>query len=406
MGLSLLSATQPTNRDCARRYTASFSAAAKILLLKFNRNALAWIGAMIVALAVAVPAFAYSDLPEVSGFSNYYPWFNEVPQDRGQQSFQYFLAYHPYIAAALSHNPGLLYNAGWRSEQPALEQYLDNHPYVWQELNGPDWAEGPAETQWGYYDDQHQWRDAYWWHLNRPDWFYDNHQQWASLDSRWYEQDGAYDNQHQWHYGEWWYNQNPNWVSSNHPAWLQQHHNWENASEQQKYRQQQGIHQPGEPSNQQQAAIDRRENQNQELNQQHQANVEQQQQNERQANQQRQANLEQQHQANLHQEQATQQNRRDLNEQHQANVQQQAMREETEQNQRRANQEQNLEDRQQEKAHQQQDQQHATEQQEANAHEQRNTHQEMNREAAPDGHQGHQQASPQHNEHNGDHNQH
>jgi hypothetical protein len=393
MGLSLLSAAQPNSRDCEKRNGASFSVAAKISVLRFSRNALAWIGAMIVALAVAVPAFAYSEMPEVSGFSNYYPWFNEVPQDRGQQSFQYFLAYHPYIAAALSHNPGLLYDAGWRSEQPALEQYLDNHPYVWQELNGPDWAEGPAETQWGYYDDEHQWRDAYWWHLNRPDWFYDNHQQWASLDSRWYAQDGAYDNQHRWHYGEWWYNQNPDWVTSNHPAWLQQHHNWENASQQQKYRQQQGIHQPGEPNNQQQAAIDRRENQTQELNQQHQGNVE------------------QQHLANLQQEQATQQNRRDLNEQHQANLQQQAMREETQQNQRRVNQEQNLENRQQEKAHQQQDQQHAMGQQQANAHEQRSMHQEneqqhMNREPAPAAHQERQQAQPQHNEHGGDHNQH
>jgi len=393
MGLSLLSAAQPNNRDCEKRNAASFSVAAKIPVLRFGRNALAWIGAMIVALAVAVPAFAYSDMPEVSGFSNYYPWFNEVPQDRGQQSFQYFLAYHPYIAAALSHNPGLLYDEGWRSEQPALEQYLDNHPYVWQELNGPDWAEGPAETQWGYYDDEHQWRDAYWWHLNRPDWFYDNHQQWASLDSRWYAQDGAYDNQHRWHYGEWWYNQNPDWVTSNHPAWLQQHHNWENASEQQKYRQQQGIHQPGEPENQQQAAIDRRENQTQELNQQ------------------RQANVEQQHQANIQQEQASQQNRRDLNEQHQANLQQQAMREDTQQNQRRANQEQNVENRQQEKAHQQQGQQHVMEQQQANAHEQRSMHQEneqqhMNREQAPDAHQERQQAQPQHNDHGSDHNQH
>jgi hypothetical protein len=177
-------------------------------------------------------------MPQVSGFSNDYPWFNDVAQYQGDQSFRWFLANHPNIAQALSRNPGLLYNARWRSRVPALQQYLANHPYEWQALNGQDWANGPAETQWGDYDNQHQWRDAYWWHQNNPNRFYDNHQEWASLDSRWLDEDGAYDQQRRWHYGEWWYNQNANWVTANHPNWLNEHRNWEGEAEQQNYRQQ------------------------------------------------------------------------------------------------------------------------------------------------------------------------
>jgi hypothetical protein len=416
MGLSLPSGAQPTNRNYATRGVNN-------LLLNAARQptvkqtTLALLGAIFLALGAAAPALAYPEIQPVPGFSNYYPWFNEVPQDPGPQSFRYFLAYHPYIAAALSHNPGLLYSAGWRSQQPALEQYLENHPYVWQELNGPYWAEGPAQTQWGYYDDQHQWRDAYWWHLNQPNWFYNNHQQWSSLDSRWLSQDGAYDNQHQWHYGEWWYNQNPAWVASNHPGWLQQHHDWENASEQQKYRQQQGMNQPGAARNEQQASLDRRELQTQQLNQQRRANIEKQpesgQQNQRQVNQQRQASLEQQHEANVQQEQATQQNRQAATQQRQAKVQQRAMREETQQNQERANQEQSLENRQQEKDHQQQNQQRATGEQRADARQQESMRQENSqpqhegREQAPASHEEHQQVQQQqHGQGGGNHNQH
>jgi hypothetical protein len=210
---------------------------------RFRASRLAWLGATLLALAMAAPASAQVQVtiqfgrPQARGFSNNYPWFNDVPQYQGNQTFQYFLAYHPDIAQALALNPGLLYDASWRSEYPDLEQYLNTHPYEWQALNNANWSTGPAETQWGYYDNQHQWRDAYWWHENDANWFYDSHQDWASLDSRWLIQDGAYDQQNQWHYGEWWYNQNPTWVTSNHPAWLSQHQNWSSASEQQSYRQ-------------------------------------------------------------------------------------------------------------------------------------------------------------------------
>jgi hypothetical protein len=197
---------------------------------------LTWCGAILLAFGIAAYAMAEVSTPSVRGFSNNYPWFDDVTQYRGNMSFQWFLANHQKIAETLARTPGLLYDANWRSRFPSLGRYLANHPYEWQELNGENWADGPTQTQWGAYDDQHQWRDAYWWHRNNPNFFYDNHRNWASLDSRWLDEDGAYDQQHQWHYGEWWYNQNPNWVTSNHPNWLREHPNWKGLKEQQNYR--------------------------------------------------------------------------------------------------------------------------------------------------------------------------
>lgn len=193
-------------------------------------KSIVWLGAALFALAIAAPAPAQVTIqigtPQVPGFSNYYPWFNDVPQYQGDQTFRWFLANHPNIAEALSRNPSLLYDANWRSQYPGLEQYLASHPYEWQALNDEYWSTGPAETPWGDYDDEHQWRDAYWWHQNNPDWFYDNHPDWVSLDPRWRDRDGDYDQQHVWHYGQWWYQKDPGWVNTHHPNWIKQHENW------------------------------------------------------------------------------------------------------------------------------------------------------------------------------------
>ncbi|HVB55166.1 MAG TPA: hypothetical protein VNE63_01870 [Candidatus Acidoferrales bacterium] len=230
-------------------------------------KSMVWLGGLLFALAVAAPAPAQVTIqiggPQVPGFSNYYPWFNDVPQYQGDQTFRWFLAYHPNIARALSRNPGLLYNASWRSQFPALEQYLANHPYVWQALNNQYWSTGPAETQWGDYDDQHQWRDAYWWHHNNPDWFYSNHSDWVSLNPRWRDQDGAYDQQHRWHYGQWWYQQDPNWVKTHHPNWLQQHRNWTNQAAQRQDQQRQATREQQQRNAQQQQAVRQQNQQNQ-----------------------------------------------------------------------------------------------------------------------------------------------
>jgi hypothetical protein len=273
-----------------------------------------WCAGFLLLLGLAAPAMAEFSMPEVPGFSNNYPWFNEVSQYRGNQSFQWFLANHPNIASTLARNPGLLYNANSRSQFPALEQYLEHHPYEWQSLNAQNWAEGPAETRWGDYDDQHQWRDAYWWHRNNPNSFYDHHQDWASLDSRWLNEDGAYDGQRRWHYGEWWYNQNPNWVTANHPNWLREHQNWQGQEEQQNYRHQHAMIQ----ENQQ----DRNFQQRQATHQQDRSNRLQNQQNQQAAIDRRQANLEQQRTMHRDNQRQDQMNRQQHQEQRQADREQ------------------------------------------------------------------------------------
>jgi hypothetical protein len=312
---------------------------------------LKWMGAILFGLAIAGPASAQVQVriefgrPQAYGFSNNYPWFNDVPQYQGDQSFQYFLAYHPDIARALSRNPGLLYNAAWRSDNPALEDYLDSHPYVWEALNNANWATGPAQTRWGYYDNQRQWRDAYWWHQNDPSWFYDNHQDWSSLDSRWLIQDGAYDQQRRWHYGEWWYNQNPGWVTTNHPMWLSQNQNWSTPSVQQAYRQRHAmvaLNQQQLQQNQQQQTLNHRQanlqQQQRQMNRQQNLQSEQRAINPRQANTQQQQNMRQdnhrQQQANRQQHQ---QNQQRMTNQHQANAQQQQNARQQNQRQQQAN---------------------------------------------------------------------
>jgi hypothetical protein len=274
-----------------------------------------WLGAVLFALDVAAPAPAQVTIqfgePQVPGFSNYYPWFNDVPQYQGDQTFRWFLAYHPNIARALARNPRLLYDANWRSQFPALEQYLANHPYEWQALNNEYWSTGPAETQWGDYDDQHQWRDAYWWHQNNPDWFYSNHPDWVSLDSRWRDRDGDYDQQHQWHYGQWWYQQDPNWVKTHHPDWLRQHRNWTNQAAQQQNQQQdqqrQVMREQQQRNLQQQQAVHQQNQQNQQQDQQRQTMREQQQRNHPQQQAAHQQNQQNQQQATTRQEHQQQQ---------------------------------------------------------------------------------------------------
>ena len=296
------------------------------------------------ALAITTPAGAQYGEPSVSGFSSDYPWFNNVPQYQGNQSFRWFMANHPDIAGALARQPGLLYDANWRSQFPALEEYLANHPYLWQALNDQYWSEGPAETQWGDYDNG-QWRDAYWWHQNNPSWFYDNHMNWAALDSRWLSQDGAYDDQRQWHYGEWWYNQNPSWVTSNHPNWVASHREWARPAEQQRYRQQHAMVQ----QNQQRAIEPRQatqqpnENERRQNQQNQQRTVEQRQANVQQEQTMRQHNEQALQQQHVQQQQAVHENQQRAVEQRQANVQHEQTMRQGNQHQQEMNQQRNQE---------------------------------------------------------------
>lgn len=78
-------------------------------------KSIVWLGAALFTLVIADPASAQVTIqigtPQVPGFSNYYPWFNDVPQYQGDQTFRWFLANHPNVARELARNPGLLYNA-------------------------------------------------------------------------------------------------------------------------------------------------------------------------------------------------------------------------------------------------------------------------------------------------------
>jgi hypothetical protein len=65
-------------------------------------------------------------------FKQPYP-VNAVPQYQERRSFDWFLANRD-PAEMKVHNPGLLYEGNWRSQVPALQQYLAQHLYEWQEL--------------------------------------------------------------------------------------------------------------------------------------------------------------------------------------------------------------------------------------------------------------------------------
>ena len=54
----------------------------------------------------------------------------------------------------------MIYDENWRMQHPQLQAFMQANPNVWT------WLE-----QWGEYDTQNQWHDAYWWHRNNRDWF-------------------------------------------------------------------------------------------------------------------------------------------------------------------------------------------------------------------------------------------
>ncbi len=176
--------------------------------INFGKS-LALTAALLCLLSFATPARAQYYEPE--GFPVTYPWFANAPGE----SLRQFLYYHPEVSAELSADPELIYNRGWRLSHPELEAFVVTHPDVWTQL-----------TSWGDYDDDNAWHDAYWWHDNNPDWFYESHPGWVALWPAWYNADGDYDENHVWHYGGWWYRNNPGWVSSRHPEWLRTHQAW------------------------------------------------------------------------------------------------------------------------------------------------------------------------------------
>ena len=105
--------------------------------LRSFRKSLTWSGVILFGLAVTAPAMAEVSMPRVSDSSNHRTRFNAVPQHQEKRSSGWFLASRdPNIAEMKVRNPGLLYEGNWRSQVPALQPYLAQHFYEWQEL---DW---------------------------------------------------------------------------------------------------------------------------------------------------------------------------------------------------------------------------------------------------------------------------
>ena len=143
---------------------------------------------------------------------------------RTEAQYQQFLDTHPDIRADLQRNPSLVSNPGYLSRHQGLAQWMNQHPYM------------RNEVRWGDYDSNHQWHDADWWHRNNPDWMYDHHPEWANANPAW-RNDGDWDDQHRWHDRDWWVNHNHAWVEQHHPNWAenQEHHEYENREEHHEY---------------------------------------------------------------------------------------------------------------------------------------------------------------------------
>jgi hypothetical protein len=104
--------------------------------LRSFRKSLAWSGVILFGLAVAARATAEVSMPQVPDSSNNDTRFNVVPQYQEGCSFDWFLANHdPNIAEVKVRSPRLLHGGNSRSQFLALQPYLAQHLYDWQELD-------------------------------------------------------------------------------------------------------------------------------------------------------------------------------------------------------------------------------------------------------------------------------
>jgi len=91
---------------------------------------------ILFGLAVAARAMAEVSTPRVPDSSNNHARFSAFPQYQERPSLDWFLANHdPNIAEIKVRSPGLLYDGNSRSQVLALQPYLAQHLYDWQELD-------------------------------------------------------------------------------------------------------------------------------------------------------------------------------------------------------------------------------------------------------------------------------
>jgi len=135
------------------------------------------------------------------------PAFAQAPAPQTETMLQDYIRTHPEV----QRDPALFNNPAYLSQHPGLARFLQNHPY----------AELQTERM-GAYDQNHQWRNADWWHNNDPNWVEAHHPEWNKSHPAW-ANDGAYDDAHQWHKSEWWAHNRPDWVKEHHPQWAEAH---------------------------------------------------------------------------------------------------------------------------------------------------------------------------------------
>jgi len=123
-----------------------------------------------------------------------------------EQDLQQYEKSHP----ELEQNPSLMNNPAYLEHHPDLAHWLSMHPQFDRSRYG----------HMGAYDQNHQWRDADWWHQNDPNWVYQHHPEWNTDHPTWMKE-GNYDDEHHWHDRQWWVQNHPNWVKEHHPHWEQ-----------------------------------------------------------------------------------------------------------------------------------------------------------------------------------------
>ncbi|MDO8433769.1 MAG: hypothetical protein Q7S58_15310 [Candidatus Binatus sp.] len=163
---------------------------------------------------------------DVQEFFEQHPdvWQGMAAESRKYYSdrFRQFLSNHREIARDISENPSLLYNPVYLDAHPRLQEFLAQNRSVWQWGSlGTEYARVPDNygDAWGDYDENRQWHDYYWWHQNRPDWFWSHHPEWAANEPAWRDYDGDFDETRQWHDRNWWAQNRADWVKTHHRDW-------------------------------------------------------------------------------------------------------------------------------------------------------------------------------------------
>jgi hypothetical protein len=103
--------------------------------LRSFRKSLTWSGVILSGLAVAARSMAEVATPRVPDSSNNHARFSAVPQYQERSSLDWFLDHDPNITEMKVRSPRLLYEGNSRSQVLALQPYLAQHLYDWQEFD-------------------------------------------------------------------------------------------------------------------------------------------------------------------------------------------------------------------------------------------------------------------------------